>query len=125
MQRTGFEIPEQMRRAADDRLGEARKAVEQVLEATEQALSQAAGSTKWMGEGTADVQRQAFAYLGENIGASFDLAQRLVQVRTVEEFGALQQEFVRRQVAAMVEQGSALGDMFMRAAAEIGGRPKK
>ncbi|HVZ14373.1 MAG TPA: phasin family protein [Edaphobacter sp.] len=125
MQRTGFEIPEQMRRAADDRIAEARKAIEQVLEATEKALSQAAGSSKWMGEGAADVQRQAFAYLEENVGASFDLAQRLVHVRTVEELGAIQQEFVRRQMAAMIEQGTALGDMAMRAAAEMAAKPKK
>jgi len=125
MQRTGFEIPDQMRRAADERLAEARKAVEQVLEATEKALSQAAGSSPWMGGSAADVQRQAFAYLEENLGASFDLAQRLVHVHTLEEFGALQQEFVRRQFAAMVEQGSALGEMAMRAATEMASKPRK
>ncbi len=123
MQRTGFDIPEQLRRTADERLGEARKAVEQVLEATEKALAQAGGSTGWMGGG--DVQRQAFAYLEENVGASFDLAQRLVHVRTVEEIAALQQEFARRQIAAMVEQGSALGEMAMRAATEFATKPKK
>jgi hypothetical protein len=125
MQRTGFEIPEQLRKTADDRLADARKAVQQVLEATGKALSQASGSSKWMGEGAADVQRQAFAYLEENVGASFDLAQRLVHVRTMEEIAALQQEFIRRQMAAMVEQGSALGEMAMRAAAEFSTKPKK
>ena len=125
MQRTGFEIPEQLRKSADERLDEARKAVEQVLEATEKALSQASGSSKWMGEGAADVQRQAFAYLEENVGASFDLAQRLVKGRTMEEIAATQQEFIRRQMTAMVEQGSALGEMAMRAATEFTRKPKK
>jgi hypothetical protein len=78
-----------------------------------------------MGEGAADVQRQAFAYLEENVGASFDLARRLVQVRTMEEIAALQQEFLRRQMTAMVEQGSALGEMAMRAAGQLGAKPKK
>jgi hypothetical protein len=50
------------------------------------------------------------------MAASFDMAQRLVRARTVEEVAAIQQEFVSRQVAKVAEQGKQLGEMVGRAA---------
>jgi phasin len=116
MQPTRFEIPEQMRAAAERTVGQARKAVEQFLDATQKAVGE--GSDKTMGEGAADLSRQSLAFVEENIAASFDLAQRLVQARTVEEMAALQQEFLRRQMAAAADQGKTLGAMASRAASE-------
>ena len=123
MQPTRFEIPEQMREVADKSVKQARSAFEQFLDATQKAVAQAEGSTKFMGEGAADLSRQSLAYLEENIAASFDLAQRLVQARTMEEMAALQQEFLRRQMAAVAEQGKTLGAMAAKAAAPA--KPKK
>jgi len=123
MQPTRFEIPEQMREVADKSVKQARSAFEQFLDATQKAVAQAEGSTKFMGEGAADLSRQSLAYLEENIAASFDLAQRLVQARTMEEMAALQQEFLRRQMAAAAEQGKTLGAMAAKAAAPA--KPKK
>jgi len=125
MQRAGFEIPEQMRRMADERVAEARKAVEEILDATQKAFAGAGGSAKSAGTSAADLSRQSLAYLEENVAASFDFAQRLVHVRTVEELAALQQEFFRRQLEAAAEQGRVLGQMAMRAAAEPVTKPKK
>jgi phasin len=114
-----FEIPEQMRDAADKSVSQARKAVEQLLDATQKALAAAEGSAKSKGvkvdEGAGDLSRETLAFAEQNIATSFDLAQRLVQARTIEEMTALQQEFLRRQTAAAVEQGQALGDMAKRA----------
>lgn len=125
MQPTRFEIPEQMRAAADKSVGQARKAVEQFLDATQKAVASAEGSAKSVGEGAADLSRQSLAFVEENVAASFDLAQRLVQARTVEEMAALQQEFIRRQMAAVAEQGKTLSDMARRAgsAAQTKGKP--
>lgn len=127
MQPTRFEIPEQMRQAADKSVGQARKAVEQFLDATQKAVASVEGSTKSVGEGAADLSRQSLAFVEENVAASFDLAQRLVQARTIEEMAALQQEFIRRQLAAVAEQGKTLSAMAERAgkAAQTKGRPAK
>jgi len=62
------------------------------------------------------VNRQALAFVEENIAASFDLAQKLVRAHTVEEVAAIQQEFLRRQMQAAAEQGKAIGTMMGRAA---------
>lgn len=125
MKPTSFEIPEQMREVADKSVGQARKAVEQFLDATQKAVASAEGSLKSAGEGAGDLSRQSLAFMEQNIAASFDLAQRLVQARTVEEMAALQQEFMRRQMTAAAEQGKHLGAMMERAASTVAGKPPR
>jgi len=125
MQPTRFEIPEQMREVADKSVGEARKAFEQFLSATQKAMATAENSAKSVGEGAADVSRQSLAFVEDNIAASFDLAQRLVQARTVQEIAALQQEYVRRQMKNLTEQGKQLGEMATRAARDAGKKTSK
>jgi phasin len=116
MQSTRFEIPENMRQMADRSVDQAKKAFEQFLDATQKAVATAEGSAKSMREGTADVNRQALAFIEDNVAASFDFAQRLVQARTVEEMAALQQEFVKRQMSTATSQGQQLSQMMGKAA---------
>jgi phasin len=125
MQPTRFEIPEQMRQMAEDTVGQARKAVEEFLDATQKAVATAEGSARTMREGVADVSRQSLAFIEQNIAALFDLAERLVQARTVEEMAALQQEFLTRQVAAAADQGKALGTMANQAASNMAKGPAR
>jgi phasin len=120
MQPTRFEIPEQMRQMAEDTVGQARKAVEDMLDATVKAVAGAEGSAKTVGEGVADLSRQSLAFIEQNISASFDLAARLVQARTVEEMAALQQDFVRAQMEAAAAQSKTLTEMAGRAASTMG-----
>ena len=116
MPTTRFEIPDKMREMADRSVDQAKKAFEQFLEATQKAVATAEGSAKSLRDSAADVNRQALAYIEDNVTASFDFAQRLVQARTMEEMAALQQEFVKRQMSAASEQGQQLGQMMSRAA---------
>jgi len=125
MQPTHFEIPEQMRDVAEKSVNQARSAFEQFLNATQKAMATAEGSAKAVSGGAADLSRQSLAFAEENLAASFDLAQRLVQARTVQEIAALQQEFIRRQMKAMTEQGKTLGEMAGRAAGEAAKKTKK
>lgn len=124
MQPTRFEIPQQMRDLAEKSVEQARSAFEQVLDATQKAVATAADSPFALGEGASDLTRQSLAYLEENIAASFALAQKLVQARTLEEVTALQQEFLERQMKTAAEQARALGGMASRAAAAPP-KPKK
>jgi phasin len=125
MQPPRFEIPEQVREVADKSVGEARKAFEQFLDATQKAMATAESSARSVTEGAADVSRQSLAFVEENVAASFDLAQRLVQARTPQEIAALQQEYIRRQMKALTEQGKQLGEMAARAATEAGKKTRK
>ena len=124
MQRTPFDIPDQMRDAADKSVEQARRAFDQFIDATQKAVAKAEGSVKSMREGAADVNRQALAFVEESIAASFDLAQKLVRAHTIEEVAAVQQEFLQRQMAAAAEQGKAIGTMMGRAAKSAKNRPE-
>jgi len=124
MQRTPFDIPDQMRDAADKSVEQARRAFDQFIDATQKAVAKAEGSVKSMREGAADVNRQALAFVEENIAASFDLAQKLVRAHTIEEVAAVQQEFLQRQMAAAAEQGKGIVTMMGRAAKSAKNRPE-
>ena len=120
MQPTPFDIPDQMRDAADRSLDQAKKALGQFMDATQAAVAKVEGSATALRTGAADMQRQAMAYMEENIAAAFDCAERLVRARSLEEVAAIQQEFVKRQAEAAAEQGKSLGQMMGRAASAAG-----
>jgi len=122
---TPFEIPEQMRDAADKSVDQARKAFDDFIDATQKAVAKAENSAKTLREGAAEVNRQALALAEENVAASFDLAHRLVRARTVEEVALIQQEFVQRQMQNLAEQGKNLGEMMGRTAAAAADKAKK
>lgn len=124
MKPTTFDIPDQMRDVADKSVSEAKKALEQYLDATQKAVAKAEDSARSVQDGAAEVNRQALAFVEENVTASFDLAQRLVQARTVEEIAALQKEFFTRQMASMTEQGKSIGSMMGQAGAEAVNKAK-
>lgn len=125
MQRTPFEIPDQMRDMADKSVEQAKKALGEYLDATQQAVAKAEGSARSVRDGAAEVSRQALAFVEENVNASFDFAHRIVQARTVEEIAALQKEFLARQMAGLAEQGKSIGEMVGRAATEVMDKAKK
>ena len=125
MQRTPFDIPDQMREVADKSVEQAKKAIGQYLDATHQAVAVAEGSARSVRDGAAEVSRQALAYVEENVAASFDFAHRLVQARTIEEIAALQKEFAAKQMATLAEQGKSLGGMMGRAATDAMDKAKK
>ena len=89
---------------ADRSVEQAKKAFEQFLDATQKAVTTAEGSAKSLRDSTADVNRQALAYIEDNVSASFDFAQRLIQARTMEEIAALQREFISGLTSGAVKQ---------------------
>jgi phasin len=125
MQRTPFDIPEQMRQAADKSVDQAKKAFDQFMDATQKAVAKAEGSLKSVREGAADLNRQTLAYVEENVAASFELAQKIARATTVEEVAALQQDFLRRQTAATAEQAKSLGAMMGKATGEAVSKAKR
>jgi len=125
MQPTPFDIPEQMRDAADKSVNQAKKAFDDFIDATQKAVAKAEGSAKSLREGAADVNRQALAFVEENVAASFDVAHRLVRARSVEEVAAIQQEFMQRQIRNLAEQGKNLGAIMGRATTAAADKAKK
>jgi len=114
-----FEIPQQLRDTAEKSVEQAKQAFDQFLDATQKASTSSDGVTKAVSEGATDIHREAIAAVEENVAATLDLAQRVVQARTIGEITALQQEYFQRQAAKIAKQGEGLGKMVGRVVSEV------
>ena len=120
-----FDIPRELRDTAERNVEQAKQAFDQFLEATEKAMTTTEGAAKAVSQGAADVNRQTIAAVEENLAATFDLAQRIAQARTIEEMVALQQEFLRLQAAAIARQGQDVAKAMTKMASDTAETAKK
>lgn len=123
--KTTFEIPEQMRAFADKSVDQAKKAFDDFMSATAQAVEKSETSAKSIQSGARDVNRQALAFLESNVAASFDFAQQLVRARTVEEIARIQQAFLQKQAEATQSQTRDLAETIGKAATDAQQQAKK
>jgi phasin len=108
--RCGLEAlaPDDMRDLAERSVEQARRAFEGFLGAAEQTVASFERRSESLQTASRDVTRRAFAYAGDNIGAAFDLAQKLARARDYEEVVRLQMEFLRLQMASFQGQIASL-----------------
>ncbi|MFC7399353.1 phasin family protein [Chelatococcus sp. GCM10030263] len=97
-----YEIPAEFRRLAEQNVEQARKAFTGFLDAANKAVEVFGGSTPLPGAG--EVTRRTLAYAEQNVTAAFDLAQKLVQARDVNEALKHQSDYLHAQVASLQEQ---------------------
>ena len=72
--KTGFEIPDQMREMADKSVDQARKAFDEYMNATRKAVGSVETTASTVKAGADDLSRTALEYTEEHISAAFDLA---------------------------------------------------
>jgi phasin len=121
--RDRFEIPKEMRSAAEASFEQARKAFEKFV-ATAQAT---AGTIEERGAtvraGAKDVGAKAMSYAEKNVQASLDYAQSLLQAKDLTEIMRLHGEYVQAQMRSLAEQASEMGQIVSQAAIEVA-KPK-
>jgi phasin len=119
-----YEVPPEMREFAERSVEQARKAVDGFLGAARKTTETLESSTTTVQSSGKEVTRKTFAYAEQNIAAAFDLAQRLVRAKDVQEAMQIQAEFARSQFAAMQTQIKELGSMAQSAMQAGGAKPK-
>ena len=121
--RDRFEIPKDMRSAAEASFEQAGKAFEKFV-ATAQAT---AGTIEERGAtvraGAKDVGAKAISYAEKNVQASLDYAQSLLQAKDLTDIMRLHGEYVQAQMRSLAEQASEMGQIVSRAAIEAA-KPK-
>ena len=117
-----YEIPAEMRDFAEKSVEQARKAFDGFMGAAQRTVDTLEGSASTMQSGAKDMTRRTFSYAEQNIAAAFDLAQKLVRAKDVQEAVQLQSEFVRSQFAAMQSQMKEFGSMAQSAANQATGK---
>lgn len=110
-----YEVPTEMRDFAEKSVDQARKAFGGFIGAAEKAVSTFEGSASTMHASASDMTRKSFSYAEQNVSAAFDLAQKLVRAKDVQEAMQLQAEFVRNQFAAMQTQMKEVGTLAQSA----------
>ncbi|MEM1045916.1 MAG: phasin family protein [Pseudomonadota bacterium] len=113
-----LEVPEQMRAFAETSVTQAKKAFDDYIAATQEAVSRVEKSSSDVQSGASDVNRAVLSFAEENVSAAFDLAGKLVQAKDVSEMMALQQEFLKHQMAVFGEQARVISDKTVKTASE-------
>ena len=117
----GGGIPDTMREVAENSVAQARRAFEQFMQAAHRTLDMAESSTQATQASARDLRARAAEFAEANVGAAFELAERLVHAKDAQEFVSIQQEFLRRQTEQMRQQMQELGSQAAGAAGAAGG----
>ena len=65
--------------------------------------------------GRSELSDKVFGFAERNVASAFEFAQRLVQMRDVQEVAKLQMEFIQAQMQAMTEQAKELSEAMTNA----------
>ena len=116
-----YEVPGEMRDFAEKSVDQARKAFDSFISAARRTAETVQGSADAARVNAQDVSSRGFEYAEQNVNAAFDLAQKLVRSRDLQEAMQHQAEFVRTQFAAIQSQAkefSGLAQSAMQQGAE-------
>lgn len=103
-----FEIPTDMRKMTEQSMEQVRTAINSYLQFFQRAMpANAMGGT--------ELSNKVLSYAERNVANAFEFAQRLVQVKDVQELAKLQAEFIQAQMQAMTEQAKDLGETATKA----------
>ena len=111
-------IPENVREMAESSVAQARKAVHDYMAAAQQTMSVVESSAQAAQAGAREMSSKVIGFAEANVGAAFDLAERLVRARDPQEFVSLQQDFLRQQMEQLSRQMQELGTVASRSIGE-------
>ena len=110
-----YEVPAEMRDFAEKSVDQARKAFDSFIGAARRTADTVQGSADLARTNATSISSRGFEYAEQNINAAFDLAQKLVRSRDVQEAMQHQAEFVRSQFAAIQSQAKEFGGLAQSA----------
>lgn len=110
-----MEVPPEMRDFAEKSVEQAKKAFDGYINAAQKAVSTLEGSAEAMQAGAKDMGKKAMGFAEANVAASFELAQKLVRAKDVQEFMKIQAEYVQDQMKSLSEQAKAFGETAQKA----------
>ena len=114
------QMSQQMRDMAEKSLAEAKRALDEYMEAAKRTAASIEGSVQAAQASASDVNRKAITFAEANVDAAFDFAERLVRAKDPREMLSLQQEFARTQMEQFNRQMRELGDASGRQQAATG-----
>ena len=114
-QTPNYEIPAEARDFAEKSVDQARKAFDSFIGAARRTAETVHGSAETARTNAKDASARGFEFAEQNVNAAFDLAQKLVRSKDVQEAMQHQAEFVRSQFAAIQAQAKEFGGLAQNA----------
>jgi phasin len=103
-----FEIPTDVRKMTEQSMEQVRTAINSYLQFFQRAVP---GNVM----GGNELSNKVLNYAERNVANAFEFAQKLVQVKDVQELVKLQTEFIQSQMQAMTEQAKDLSETATKA----------
>src|ERR1700748_2653130 len=97
-------VPPEMRKFAEQSVQQAKKAFDDLMSATQKAVSTFEGHATSAQATALELQRKVVGYSERNVGASMEFAQKLLQAKTPEDVMKLHADYVKSQIQALSEQ---------------------
>jgi hypothetical protein len=116
MSQKPFEIPQQLRRLAEENVEQARRLYLQFMDGVAQAM------TVWSASSTPkfhQVRERASEFAKENADAAFALAKEVSQAKDLQDLLSLQTRYVQSQMRWYADQTQEFSQLLVRAAADI------
>jgi phasin len=119
-----FAVPPEMRAIAEKSVEQARKAFDGFVTAAEKATAGFEQRAEVARAGAKDVAHKAMSFAEQNVANSFDLAQKLVTAKDINEVVQLHADYVRKQMDVLARQAEELSQSASKMGSE-GGAPKR
>src|SRR5436309_2524024 len=113
-------VPPDMRKFAEQSMQQAKKAFDDLMSATQKAVSTFEGHAATAQTTALELQRKVVGYSERNVGASLEFAQRLLQAKTPEDVMKLHADYVKAQMQALTEQARDIAQHAAKVATPAG-----
>jgi phasin len=113
-------VPPDMRKFAEQSVQQAKKAFDDLMSATQKAVSTFEGHASSAQTTALELQRKVIGYSERNVGVSLEFAQKLLQAKAPEEAMKLHADYVKAQMQALTEQARDIAQHAAKAATPSG-----
>src|SRR4029079_5425961 len=113
-------VPPEMRKLADQSVQQAKKAFDDLMTATQRAVSTCESHVPSAQSTALELQRKVVGYSERNVSASLEFAQNLLQAKSPEDVMKLHADYVKTQMQTLAEQARDLGQHAAKAATPPG-----
>lgn len=111
-----YEIPADMRDLAEKSVDQARRAFDGFMTAAQKAAGQADTTAASVQTNAKTIGTKAMGFAEANVRSAFDLAQKLVRAKDLQEVLALQSDYAKTQISTIQEQAKELGSIMQTTA---------
>jgi phasin len=119
-----FAMPNEVRAFVEQSVAHARTAFDGIAQAANQAVAQWHGQAQAARAGASEIAHKSMAYAEQNMEATFDFAQKLMQAKDPTEVMRLQSEYLNNQMKMLSTQAQALGQSAAKIVMDAA-KPKK